>query len=117
MENNGTRTVEEIMNSMKCQKYFACVKNGFENVSRTSCFADKFFTCTGSNSYMCPYILPFGYSYFCTCPLFGYIAQKNYRGRKIIAAKKLIINEAEFQYAEHTETGEAGLRVHLDKDS
>jgi hypothetical protein len=75
MENNVLKTVEEIISAMKCPKDFACVKNGFQNVQDTNCFAGKFFTCTGSNSYMCPYLLPFGYSYFCTCPLFVHIAQ------------------------------------------
>ena len=77
MDNNANKTVEEIMSSMKCPKDFACVKNGFQNVLKSKCFAGRFFTCTSSNSYMCPHLLPFGYSYFCTCPLFLHIAQKN----------------------------------------
>jgi hypothetical protein len=77
MENNTKRTVDEIMSSMKCPKDFACVKNDFQNVLKSKCFAGIFFTCTGSNSYMCPHLLPFGYSHFCTCPLFLHIAQKN----------------------------------------
>lgn len=68
--------MHEIMSNMKCSKDFACIKNGFQNVLETRCFAGRFFTCTGTNSYMCPYLLPFGYSFFCTCPLFVHVAQE-----------------------------------------
>jgi hypothetical protein len=89
MEKNDETTVEEIMSSMKCPKDFACVKNGFQNVLQSKCFAGKFFTCTGSNSYMCPYLLPFGYSHFCTCPLFVHIAKIYSATGKIFAKSKL----------------------------
>ena len=90
MENNDTRTVEEIMSSMECSKDFACVKNGFQNVLQSKCFAGRFFTCTGSNSYLCSYRLPFGYSYFCTCPLFIHSAQKKYKSVKRLDVHSLL---------------------------
>jgi hypothetical protein len=77
MENNDDTTVDEIMSSMKCLKDFACVKKGFQNVFKSKCFAGRFFTCTGSNLHMCSHLLPFGYSHFCTCPLYLHIARKN----------------------------------------
>lgn len=89
MENNDAKKVEEIMSSMKCAKDFDCIKNGFQNVLQSKCFAGKFFTCTGSNSYMCPYLLPFGYSYFCTCPLFVHIAQQYLASGKKLAKNHL----------------------------
>jgi tRNA(Phe) wybutosine-synthesizing methylase Tyw3 len=82
---NDDKTVEEIINSIECSKDFACSKNGFQNVLKSTCFAGRFFTCTGSNSYLCPYLLPFGYSHFCTCPLFLHIAQKNTAAAKTLA--------------------------------
>jgi hypothetical protein len=89
MENNAHKTAEEIMSSMVCPRNFACVKKSFENVLKSKCFAGRFFTCTGSNSNMCPYLLPFGYSYFCTCPLFVHIAQKYLAAGKKFAKSTL----------------------------
>lgn len=85
MQNIDTGTVEKITSSMKCSKNFTCVKNSFQNVLQSKCFAGKLFTCTGSNSYMCPHLLPFGYSYFCTCPLFVHVAQNSLPAGKKLA--------------------------------
>ncbi len=61
---------------MECDKNFACVRNEFANVSRTKRFADEFFTCVEKEPWNCSYSQPFGYSYFCTCPLFTYMAKQ-----------------------------------------
>jgi ferredoxin len=74
---------------MTCPKDFACVKNGYANILESKCFAGKFFTCTGSNSYLCQYLLPFGYSFFCTCPLFVHISQKYLASGKVFARNSL----------------------------
>jgi hypothetical protein len=80
MEQDFIKKIAEIMKDLECPKGFECTKSGFKNIYKTKRVANEYFTCIGTNSRICPHILPFGYSNFCTCPLFMCIANESYKG-------------------------------------
>ncbi len=79
MEQNFIKKIAEIMDDMECRKGFECVKNGFKNIFKTKRFAGEYFTCTGTDSYVCPHVLSFGFANYCTCPLFVYAAKEYHK--------------------------------------
>ena len=65
---------EKIMAEMKCPKHFKCYEAGFDNLNRAK-FVGSLIECPRKNPHLCEFALPYGYTHYCTCPLFNYAAE------------------------------------------
>jgi hypothetical protein len=69
--------IEKIILGFQCPKDFKCYKTGFENLCKAKDGGlEDYLVCLEKNSKSCPFVLTFGFGYFCTCPLRCYIAKK-----------------------------------------
>ena len=73
MEQKHKLQIEKIMSEMTCLKDFQCCKTGFENLSKIK-HSGPVLECLQDNPQSCKFALPFGYTYFCRCPLLNYVA-------------------------------------------
>ena len=77
MKEEDKKKIEEIMWGMKCPKDFQCAKSGFENLCKAKDFGlDNYLECLEENPRACLFALPFGYGYFCQCPLRVFLSKK-----------------------------------------
>ena len=77
MKQTHRRQLEKLIGAMKCPKDFNCYKSEFKNLCKVKDFGlDQFLQCLEGNALHCKFSLPFGYSYFCQCPIRIYIAKK-----------------------------------------
>jgi len=77
MEEVHKKEIEEIIARMKCPRDFECYKSGFENRCKAKDIGiESFLECLEENPQECKFSMPFGYSYFCKCPLCYYIVKK-----------------------------------------
>jgi len=67
----------EIIGQMECGKGFECAKGGFEHLCKVKDFGlDGYVECLEDHFPPCEFALPFGYVYFCKCPLRVFLAKK-----------------------------------------
>ena len=77
MKEEDKKKIEEIMQGIKCEKNFKCADSGFEILCKAKDFGlDSYLECLESNPQDCKFALPFGYGYFCQCPLRVYLSKK-----------------------------------------
>ncbi len=70
------KTIEEIIDGLKCPKEFAGARSGFERLCKAQDFGLKsFLDCLDENPEACKFALSFGYGYLCQCPLRVYLAK------------------------------------------
>jgi hypothetical protein len=72
------KKIDEIMAHFKCPADFACYKSGFRNLCKASDISvEGFANCLEESvkTRPCRFSLPFGYQYFCRCPLRVYLAK------------------------------------------
>ena len=77
MERGHKKQIQRIMDQMKCPEDFKCYKSGFKDGCKAKDIGIKTFVeCLEENPQECKFSMPFGYSYFCQCPLCNYIVKK-----------------------------------------
>ena len=77
MEEDQRKEIEEIINHFKCQKGFQCYKSHFDALCKAKDIGlETFLECLEEAPRSCQFSVPFGYGYFCQCPLRVYIAKK-----------------------------------------
>ena len=77
MEEDQRKKIEEIINHFKCPKDFKCYKSHFNALCKAKDIGlETFLECLEENPRSCPVSLPFGNTFFCSCPLRVYIAKK-----------------------------------------
>lgn len=67
--------VEIIIKTMKCERGFECVNNGFQNLCRVKNFSGGDFP-ECREAFDCQYKLHYGFIYLCKCPLRIYMAKR-----------------------------------------
>jgi len=76
LEEEHKTQIEQIVEGMRCKLW--CYKSGFTYLSKVKDIGMKtFLVCLEEPQYPqnCGYSIPFGYGYFCKCPLRVYIAK------------------------------------------
>ena len=69
--------IEKIIAESKCPKDFECYKSGFEKLCEArDTGMEGYIDCLEKTLQKCVFALPFGYGYFCCCPLRIYIAKE-----------------------------------------
>jgi hypothetical protein len=77
MEQADKQQVEQIISQTACPKGFACHRSTFDVLGKAKDIGvDSFVVCLEEEPFECKFAVPFGYSYFCQCPLRVYIAKK-----------------------------------------
>lgn len=84
MEEGEDIRVRQIMSQTRCNNDFRCLKVGFKNLccakpagggELVDCSGCSCEGCIRAEPHTCNYRTPFGFGYFCTCPLRIYAAQ------------------------------------------
>jgi hypothetical protein len=84
MDEEGKSSIQQLMSQTKCDNDFRCCKSGFKNLCAAKVIGDGQLLdcsncdhagCLRPNPKDCNYRTPFGFGYFCTCPLRIYAAQ------------------------------------------
>jgi len=84
VEEQEKKRLQQIMSQTKCDNDFRCCKVGFKNLCSATvvggghlvdCSKCHHAGCLRANPNDCDYRTPFGFGYFCTCPLRIYAAQ------------------------------------------
>jgi len=76
MKEKDRKKIEEIMAGMKCPQDFACAESGFTRLCKARDFGlDNYLECLEEEPSRCSFAVPFGYGYFCQCPLRVYISK------------------------------------------
>ncbi len=71
------KTIEDIIDGIKCPKDFNCYKTGFENLCEAKDFGlSDFLICLEKSPKECKFSTRYGSGYLCQCPLRIYIAKK-----------------------------------------
>ncbi len=77
MEQDYMKTIEDIIDGIKCPKDFNCYKTGFENLCEAKDFGlSDFLICLEKSPKECKFSTRYGSGYLCQCPLRIYIAKK-----------------------------------------
>ena len=77
MEQTYEKEIEEIIGQTACPKGFACHRSAFEVLCKAKDIGvESFVVCLEEEPFECKFSLPFGYSYYCRCPLRVYVAKK-----------------------------------------
>ncbi|MHC4195852.1 MAG: hypothetical protein ACYSYU_06770 [Planctomycetota bacterium] len=77
MDEKDKKAIEEILGRMQCPKNFKCAESNFEVLCKAKDIGmESHLECLEPNRPRCKFSLPFGYSYFCTCPLRVYLSKK-----------------------------------------
>jgi hypothetical protein len=66
------KVIDEIIGELKCPKDFQCQKLGSDNLPRLK-RAGQLLECLEQDAADCQWSVPFGFGYFCRCPLNNYI--------------------------------------------
>jgi hypothetical protein len=67
---NQKNKIEEIITRIKCDKDFECYKSNFTRIGKAKDIGlESFVECQAEKPGGCKFMLPFGYSYLCQCPL------------------------------------------------
>ncbi|MHC4866032.1 MAG: hypothetical protein ACYTEX_18265 [Planctomycetota bacterium] len=66
------RQIEVMMGQLKCPKDFKCHAQGFTNFPKLR-REGKLLVCLEEPALNCAFSIPFGYGYYCTCPLINYV--------------------------------------------
>lgn len=70
------RQIEKIISQMQCSKDFKCYRQKFTNLSKVRDIGmETFVECLEEQPQQCEFLTPFGYKYFCKCPLRVYVAK------------------------------------------
>jgi len=72
------KEIERIMAHSECPAGFACYTSGFRNLCKAAdANVEGFANCLDESvkTQPCRFSLPFGYQYFCRCPLRVYLAK------------------------------------------
>jgi hypothetical protein len=68
--------IEEIISQIKCDKDFECYKSNFTRIGKVKDIGLKSFVeCQAKKPTGCRFMLPFGHSYLCQCPLRVYASK------------------------------------------
>ncbi|MFC1821470.1 hypothetical protein ACFL9T_02105 [Thermodesulfobacteriota bacterium] len=77
MKQEDREKIEQIMGEMQCPKNFKCAESGFENVCKANDSGmDDFLLCLEKDPTACKFVVPYGTSNYCRCPLRVYLAKK-----------------------------------------
>ena len=77
MKQEDRKRIEQIIGEMQCPKNFKCAESGFENVCKANDNRlDDFLICLEEYPMACKFVVPFGASYYCRCPLRVYLSKK-----------------------------------------
>jgi hypothetical protein len=66
------KVIDEIIRDLKCPKEFKCQKLGPNNLPKLK-RVGQLLGCLEQDAEDCPWSVPFGFGYFCRCPLNNYI--------------------------------------------
>ena len=68
--------IKAIIAAMKCPKEYHCYRSSFRIVGRARLIGDTdVVECLAEQASVCPYGVPFGNTFFCSCPLRKYILE------------------------------------------
>jgi hypothetical protein len=60
----------QIKKETKCQKNFRCLEKGYSNICKVKEVSNKeVLECLEPEDEHCDFRIPFGYSFFCNCPI------------------------------------------------
>ena len=77
MTEQQLETIEAIKAKMDCSKGFICFESNFTNLRPVKDVGlPDFVQCLREEPQECEYAVPFGYQYFCSCPLRVYVAKE-----------------------------------------
>ena len=75
MDEKIRKKIENIIGDTQCPKDFRCAKDGFERLCKArECGMTNYLECLEPHS-LCKFVMSFGNTYFCRCPLRVYIAK------------------------------------------
>jgi hypothetical protein len=73
-EEDIEKQIKDIIGGLKCPKDFKCYKSGFKNLCKAEDIGmATFIKCLEEKPQKCKFARPFGYSWYCNCPLRTYI--------------------------------------------
>jgi hypothetical protein len=76
MEDQHTRQIQTIKDSLKCKRDFECAKSGFAKPGKIVLLGGTdLLQCLDEEAKTCRFAMPFGEVYFCRCPLRAYLAK------------------------------------------
>lgn len=70
------KEIAEIMGDLECPKDFNCHRSGFKNVCKAMDIGRETYVQCMEEHPDCPFVIPFGISHYCKCPLRVFIAKK-----------------------------------------
>jgi len=77
MKKEDREKIEQIIGKMQCPKGFKCAESGFKNICRADDPGmDDYLLCLEKNPVACNFIVPYGSSFYCRCPLRIFLAKK-----------------------------------------
>jgi hypothetical protein len=78
MNEMDKRAVDEMKANVQCGKDFQCLENDFENLCKARDMGlEGYVECIDDEGLGCHFSLPFGNSFFCSCPIRVYLIKKN----------------------------------------
>ena len=77
MNEEDKRAVDEIKANVQCNKEFQCLENDSENLCNARDMGlEGYVECIDDEVLGCQFSLPFGDSFFCSCPIRVYLIKK-----------------------------------------
>jgi len=77
MDKATRKKIQKIIDGMSCPKNFKCADNPVENLCRAKDLGLKsYLDCLEGRPSACPFAEPFGFGYFCKCPLRVFLSKE-----------------------------------------
>jgi len=71
------KELRRIIDEIQCPRELCCLETGFDRTCKTKDVGLKaYLECLEQDASVCSFSVPFGSSYFCSCPLRVYICKK-----------------------------------------
>ncbi len=77
MDQEYAKEIEKIVGGIKCPNDFQCYKSGLEVLCKAKDInLESYLECLENNPQKCIFAIPFGRSFYCSCPIRVYVAKR-----------------------------------------